>query len=128
MPRKKSETIHTQMRMKELLRSKLERAAKANGVSMNMEINRRLEESFAKEDAAEIQSLAAMIALLQNFRGAEWRDDTRTCELTIGLAVAFFQRLGPKGVDVEKVMRNRVEFANFIDGIYRSFQIEIPEE
>ena len=39
--------------MKEPLRAQIERAAKKNGVSMNAEINSRLEQSFAEQNMKE---------------------------------------------------------------------------
>ena len=47
--RKQSATVDLKVRMKEPLRSALERAAKQRGVSMNAEAVDRLEKSFAEQ-------------------------------------------------------------------------------
>jgi hypothetical protein len=48
MARKRDTTVQVGLRLKEPLRKRVERAAKSNGVSMNAELVRRLEESFAQ--------------------------------------------------------------------------------
>ena len=52
MPRKRSATVDLKVRMKEPLRARLEKAAKENGVSMNVEAVGRLEQSFQRTDVA----------------------------------------------------------------------------
>jgi hypothetical protein len=50
MARKPSDTVQLKLRFPEALRRRLERAAKANDRSMNMEIIFRLEESFLMDE------------------------------------------------------------------------------
>lgn len=50
MPRKKSDTVQLKVRMKEPLRARLEKAAKARGVSLNTEAVERMERSFQREE------------------------------------------------------------------------------
>jgi hypothetical protein len=54
MKRKKSATVGLMVRMKEPLRAKIEKAAKARGVSMNTEATSRLERSFSEGDFVEV--------------------------------------------------------------------------
>src|SRR5262249_22520015 len=48
--RPKAATVDIGLRVKEPVRARIERAAKDSGVSMNAEINSRLDSSFTKED------------------------------------------------------------------------------
>jgi Arc-like DNA binding domain len=48
--RPRAATVDIGLRVKEPVRARIERAAKDNGVSMNTEINGRLDSSFTKED------------------------------------------------------------------------------
>jgi Arc-like DNA binding domain len=48
--RPRAATVDVGLRVKEPVRARIERAAKDNGVSMNTEINGRLDSSFTKED------------------------------------------------------------------------------
>lgn len=49
-PRKQSEIAQIKLRLKEPLRLAIEKAAKANGVSMNAEVISRLQRSFHYDD------------------------------------------------------------------------------
>ena len=57
--RKKSDTVDSKVRMKEPLRNQIEKAAKSNGVSMNAEMVRRIQESFGDEDVV-LRTLKAL--------------------------------------------------------------------
>ena len=50
MKRPKAATVDIGLRVKEPVRARIERAARDNGVSMNAEINGRLDSSFTRED------------------------------------------------------------------------------
>ncbi len=74
------------LRMPERLRSRLERTARASDVSLNNEINRRLERSLDEEksqggehNSILLQMLAAAIRLTEEQTGKAWvhDDDTR---------------------------------------------------
>lgn len=57
--RNKTDVVQVPVRMREVLRAVLERAAKDQGCSMNAEIVRRLERSFERQDLlSEILALA----------------------------------------------------------------------
>jgi hypothetical protein len=82
MPRKKSETIGLNVRMKEPLRRKIETASKSNGVSMNSELVRRVEETFAKEEAgAAVYGGDKLEALFRVLGGAANLVEARTEKL-----------------------------------------------
>ena len=59
MPRKPTETVQVNLRMKESLRRKLEREASKHFVSLNKEMTMRIEDSFEKAARGTFESLAA---------------------------------------------------------------------
>lgn len=78
MPRKKSDTAQLKVRLRESLRSRLERAAKASAHPLNSEIVARLEQSFRAEEALGGRDLAAlfrMMAAAADFVQARTRQD-----------------------------------------------------
>ncbi len=50
VPRKPTETVQVNLRMKEAMRRRLEQAAKKADISLNAEMLRRLEESFDRDE------------------------------------------------------------------------------
>jgi Arc-like DNA binding domain len=66
------ETVQVNLRIKEALRRRLERAATKNGFSFNAEMVERLEGSFEREDAAP----AMQALILENHRRVEMRQQT----------------------------------------------------
>jgi hypothetical protein len=104
--RNQSANIQISTRMKESLRSRLERAAERRGVSMNREINVRLECSFADEDAViasfhgerifnTARMFASAIQLLEARTGKHWDDDPTSA---LKVNVAFQTIFGVEGV------------------------------
>jgi hypothetical protein len=61
MKRKPTQMVQAGARMQEGLRARLEKAAKARGVSLNAEIVHRLEESFDQETARKLLSEAQRV-------------------------------------------------------------------
>jgi hypothetical protein len=61
MPKKPSDVVGLTLRLKEALRSELERSAKDRGVSLNSEVVRRLEQSFAAREAGDVAAAVARI-------------------------------------------------------------------
>jgi hypothetical protein len=59
MPRKPVDTAHINLRIRESLRRKLEREAKAHRTSLNNEIRLRLEDSLEKGAARDLDGIAA---------------------------------------------------------------------
>ena len=93
MARKSSETVQLKLRMKEPTRASIEKAAKRRGVSMNSEINARLDQSFEDEnivdDAMErefgsvqtrniFRALASAATRIESATGKSWADDWDT--------------------------------------------------
>jgi hypothetical protein len=68
--REESQTVQLGLRMKEPLRAELEKAAKRHGLSMNAEIVRRLETSFAQEQRlADVFGSEELFALMRGIAG-----------------------------------------------------------
>jgi hypothetical protein len=70
--------------MKEPLRAAVEREAKGRGVSMNTEMNDRLEQAYANAESfrvPEIENIAGLVAaaFLMGGQGARWRSASLTC-------------------------------------------------
>ena len=61
MRRKPNETVQVNLRIKEELRRKLERAAKEQEISLNQLIRARLEDSFEKKPRQSLESVASDI-------------------------------------------------------------------
>jgi chromosome segregation ATPase len=60
--REKGQIVQLKLRIRESLRSRIEKDAKRSGISLNAEMERRLEASHAIEDArAELEALRARI-------------------------------------------------------------------
>jgi Arc-like DNA binding domain len=90
MPKRKStDIIKMNVRMREVLRQRLEREAKRNATSLNSEIVRRLEQSLAVEDRISdlvggeknlqlFKVLGPAIAAIEAKTGAKWEDDVET--------------------------------------------------
>ena len=69
MKRPRSATVDLKVRMKEPLRARLEKAAKADGISLNAEAVRMIEEGFrSKEDETSIAARAA-VGIYTSFGG-----------------------------------------------------------
>jgi hypothetical protein len=62
MPRKPSETVQVNLRIKEGLRRRLERESKKRGVSLNYEMTSRIEQSFEQANLRTIDIVAADVA------------------------------------------------------------------
>ena len=63
--RSKTDTVHVSTRMREPLRAKLEKAAKAGKVSLNNELVARVERSFSEDEAfggPELRRIAILMA------------------------------------------------------------------
>jgi len=71
MARKKSATVDLKVRMKEPLRARLEKAAAQDGVSLNAEAVKRLEESFRREKRATDVAAQAAGGVYASFGGIE---------------------------------------------------------
>lgn len=90
MNRKPSDPVKTNLRFTEALRSRLEKAATKNNRSMNEEIIRRLEASFAKEDRRqEFDQLADRIVTRIGGQG----DGLQTLEFIADRIVAKMREL-----------------------------------
>jgi hypothetical protein len=63
MPRKPTDTIQVNLRIKEALRRRLEAAAKKRDVSLNFEMVDRLKESFDRADLTSLSGVTTKIAL-----------------------------------------------------------------
>lgn len=85
-PRKKSETVALNLRMKKSLRAKLERAAKNSGGSMNREIVERLAASLGKKSALYesfggeknfrfFRVLGFTVGTIESEAGTSWMED-----------------------------------------------------
>ena len=71
MKRPRSATVNLKVRMKEPVRARLEKAAKADGISLNAEAVRLIEEGFrSKEDETSIAARAA-VGVYASFGGLE---------------------------------------------------------
>ena len=57
MPRKPSEIIQVNLRMRERLRQRLEKQAKRHGVSLNYEMLSRIEQTFETENLRTLESI-----------------------------------------------------------------------
>lgn len=120
--RKKSATVQLAARMKEPLRARLERAAKARGVSMNAELNRRLEESLTKEEAQiaefggehiykNMKMLALAVQLVEMKTKKKWLEDNET---TSQATSAIYGLLGAFGdVSVEALQRQMLKTGDY---------------
>ena len=86
MPRPKSATVDLKVRMKEPLRARIEKSAKLGGRSLNAEVVRRLESSFAREEQvsealggdelyALFRMLGAATNLIEERLGKSWSSD-----------------------------------------------------
>jgi hypothetical protein len=81
MPRKPTETIVTNLRLKEALRRTLAREAEKNQISLNAEMVRRLESSLEAEDKLEL------FALRQSMEAAWVRFEKRFLTLELEQAI-----------------------------------------
>jgi hypothetical protein len=70
--RKPTDTVQLKLRFPEALRRQLERAAKANDRSLNLEIVGRLEGSFHSDPAVDWIALAMW---MESVGGKNWKDD-----------------------------------------------------
>jgi hypothetical protein len=70
MPRPDTATVKLNVRMREKLRGQLERAAKDNKTSLNIEINARLDDSFEKRQVQE--TLFDLSNSIMGFWKANW--------------------------------------------------------
>jgi Arc-like DNA binding domain len=64
--REKDATVQVGLRVKESLRSKIEKSAKKSGVSMNAEIVRRLEKSFAPSVEEELREAIRAVVIISD--------------------------------------------------------------
>jgi hypothetical protein len=64
VPRKPAETVQVNLRMKEVMRRRLDQAAKKHGVSLNAEMMRRLEESFTQEEQRSLKEVTKRLELV----------------------------------------------------------------
>jgi hypothetical protein len=62
--REKDATVQVGLRVRESLRSKIEKAARKSGISMNAEIVRRLEQSFAPSVEEELRNAIRAIVII----------------------------------------------------------------
>jgi hypothetical protein len=83
MKRKPSDQVQLKLRIREELRRKLEKEAKAKGVSLNSEMALRLARSFEREEslteflggphtAALVKSIVGIIGLFESVVGTPW--------------------------------------------------------
>jgi hypothetical protein len=81
MPRKPSDIVQPNLRIREDLRRRLEHAAKKRGVSLNFEMTERLKASFDQGDLVKLSRVAAdMEGVYQRF-ARETRDRLQVQEL-----------------------------------------------
>ncbi len=114
MPRrKKADRLQFNVRMREVLRAKIEKAANARDVSLNTEAVDRLEKSFLADERREDVNQAALFAAMggeENYRafrflflpvplieretGKTWQDDPVTYQRVLGAFMAVMQTFG----------------------------------
>ena len=103
--RKKSDTVALKLRMKELLRAKIERAAKNAGVSMNTEIATRLSASLEKDavnyeifggeaNFRYMRLLGGIIHEIELITKKPWTKDAHTKDKVRDVADSFFRQVG----------------------------------
>jgi hypothetical protein len=131
--RAQATTVGLKLRMKEPLRAAIERAAKRRGVSMNSEINDRLEEAYAKVDAlggprlSEIikaiaqamrmaGSIAASDATGDDTGKADWLKQPYPFNQAVSAVLAILDAIRPPG-DVIPPTQFRSDFARrYLEG------------
>ncbi len=130
MARPKSATVDIKIRMKEPLRKRIEKASKGNRVSMNAEMNARLERSFAEEKSQDeaVRGVYASFGKLENFlvartlanaiqtieakTGKNWMDDweahRQTQEACKTILDAFRPPAGERPIPTDLISEGRV--------------------
>ena len=110
MARKRTDPVGLRLRFSEVLRRRIERAAKEHHPphSMNAEIIERLEQSFRREDlTVERQAVAVAASILENpavknFLAKISPEDLADAQRAMGLPVPNFpppEEVAPPGVD-----------------------------
>ncbi len=140
MARKKTAIAQVGLRLREPLRSKVEKAAKARGVSMNQELVDRIEGSFLNQDDVFgdartyrfVRFVALGIQLVERAAEKSWERDFETKE-TVKVAVErLFDTFGPKGPErgrsvLEIAGRAHHFGANLMDEMIRSVRKSVAE-
>jgi hypothetical protein len=128
MPRKPTETVQVNLRMKEGLRRRLEREAQKQSVSLNAEMTRRLETSIsAEERVADLvggeknlqlfRVLGPAIARIEAATGKPWEDDVATFVRVSRSIVAILQGFWHLDLDPSELS---------VDDAFNEFTKEFP--
>jgi hypothetical protein len=105
MPRKPSDIVQPNLRIREDLRRRLEQAAKKRGVSLNFEMTDRLKASFDQGDLVKLNQVAANLENAYQRFAREGRDRLQTQEL-INAAENMIKQLPTDVQDREAVKRS----------------------
>jgi hypothetical protein len=99
MPRKPSETVQVNLRMKEAMRRRLAQAAANRGISLNAEMMRRLEDSFDQESNRSLDQIAHdMRTSAESVVAATkmWQSAAKVSSEAMLQATAVFGRVAPE--------------------------------
>jgi hypothetical protein len=99
MPRKPSDIVQPNLRIREDLRRRLEAAAKKRGVSLNFEMTERLKASFDQGDLVKLSQVAADMENVYARYAREQRDHLQTQEL-MSAAEGLIKELSATNVSV----------------------------
>lgn len=116
MPRKPSDIVQPNLRIREDLRRRLEGAAKKRGVSLNFEMTERLKASFDQGDLVKLSRVAADMESAYGRFAREQRDHLQTQEL-MSAAEALIK--ATEGRDPEAVKRGIAAVQEAIAAIAR---------
>ena len=127
--RKKTARVQINVRMREKLRARIERAAKARDVSMNVETVDRLERSFDIEEQfggetifRQMRVLGGLIGNIQELRGKTWWEDHEVYGEVLGAVEEVFLRLGPWGAGGQSFINLREDVALQLKSLEEKFE------
>jgi hypothetical protein len=140
MARKKTAIAQVGLRLREPLRTKVEKAAKARGVSMNQELVDRIEGSFLSQDDvfgdARMYRFARFVALgiqlVERATEKPWEKDFETKETVKTAMERLFDTFGPKGPERGRSVLEIADRAhhfgtNAMDEMIRSVRKSVAE-
>lgn len=130
MARKPTDTVQLKLRFPEALRRQLERAAKANDRSLNLEIVSRLEGSFSRDPAVD---WIAHALWMESVGGKSWKDDrlsANAVRIAVDRIIAGISGLPlehPKASEVREIPELLVRADSLARAILRKSGFKYPE-
>jgi hypothetical protein len=118
MPRKPSDIVQPNLRIREDLRRRLEAVAKKRGVSLNFEMTERLKASFDQGDLVKISRVATDMENVWTRYARETEDRLQTQKL-MNAAEYLVRELPPEVQDREVVKRAIARVQESIEAIWR---------